>query len=254
MLLYLSVPAPFSREALRYTARLAHMAYRVNASGRLARTNPLQARGGLMFLTDTPESAYTDVPALCREIWRECASRCYAGAVAALTPPLSEEKRSFLLSLSALLTRNNRRLYVPEAYGADLPQAQVLICTALSGGVLRERLEEAQERFGPRLALDLQRLRMRFPLPCESGEGEALSGEALSGLLAKEAPAVYYSADLGAKYFTLHREGGCAFVLFDDADTLRRKVELGRTLGVRAGFFTFSEVRDLLPRLYGQRG
>ena len=39
-------------------------------------------------------------------------------------------------ALSRVLARNKRRLFVPEAYGGQIPQASVLICTALSGGNL----------------------------------------------------------------------------------------------------------------------
>ena len=77
-----------------------------------------------------------------------------------------------------MLSRNRMRLFVPEAYGQRVSQAAVLTCTAISGGTLRTRLEEAAGTFGiQRLALDLQRLRMSFPLPCPTGEGEPLSGE-----------------------------------------------------------------------------
>ena len=40
------------------------------------------------------------------------------------------------------------------------------------------------------------------------------------------------------------------FVLFDDAETLRRKIRLGRSLGCAAAFLMFPEVEDLLPSLF----
>lgn len=130
----------------------------------------------------------------------------------------------------------------------------MLVCTALSGGSLRQRLEEAGQAFGQkRLALDLQRLRMSFPLPCPSGEGKALSGEELEEMMAQRQPSVFYSGDLCAKYFTSTQEGESRFVLFDDAGTLRRKMQLGRELGIATGLLMYPEVEDILPELFGRR-
>ena len=70
---------------------------------------------------------------------------------------------------------------MPEIYAAASPETVVLLCTALSGGSLQGRLEEACAAYGAqRLALDLERLMMDFPLPCPSGEGIRLSREELA--------------------------------------------------------------------------
>lgn len=243
-------------EAGRYTRRLAHAAYRVGPEGRLLRRNQLsRARGGLMVLDDGDCGPIQDRDALCREVWRECVSRGFFGATADFERPVSQDRLAFLLSLSQLFARGGRRLYVPEAYGPRLPLAHVLICTALSGGSLRRRLEEAAGRFGPgRLALDLQRLRMDFPLPCPSGEGRPITGEALAALLEKKRPAVFYSADLCARYFTCLREGESHFILFDDGETISRKIRLGSELGIPDGFLLYPESQDLLPQLFAPRG
>lgn len=255
MQLYLAVTPDKLREAARYTDRLGHVAYRVGPDGRLARQNLLaRTRGGLMVLGDRDCGAVRDHAALCRDVWRECGNRGFGGVLADFEQPPSPDRTAFLEALGVVLARNNRRLYVPEAYGRRVPQAAVLICTALSGGNLRQRLEECAQTYGrQRLALDLQRLRMRFPLPCPSGEGEPMEGEELADLLARRQPAVFYSGDLCARYFTVTEGGESRFILFDDADTLRRKIQLGRDIGAGAGFLMYPEVEDLLPELFGQR-
>ena len=128
----------------------------------------------------------------------------------------------------------------------------MLICTALSGGNLRQRLEECARRFGrERLALDLQRLRMSFPLPCPTGEGAVLTGGELEEMMRQ--PSVFYSGDLCAKYFTFTEAEEGRFVLFDDGDTLRRKIRLGQEMGIGAGFLMYPEAEDLLPELFDRR-
>lgn len=252
MQIYLAVTPDKLREAARYTDRLAHVAYRIDGGGRLSRHNLLvRTRGGLMVLGDQDGGAVREAAPLCREVWQECGNRGFSGVVADFEEGYSPEKAGFLNALARVLSRNNRRLFVPEAYGKAVPQAAVLVCTALSGGTLRRRLDEALQAFGSRrLALDLQRLRMRFPLPCPSGEGEPLGREELSRLLTRE-PSVFYSSDLGAKYFTCNQNGRTQFVLFDDAQTLLTKIRMGRERGIQMGLLMYPEVEDILPALFG---
>ena len=256
MQIYLTVTPDNRPKAGRYTRRLAHAAYRVGPDGRLQRQNHLsQYKGGLMVLEDRGCGPIRDRDALCREVWRECISRSFSGMVADFEQPVSKDRADFLEALSQIFSRSSKRLYVPESYGHLLPQAFILICTALSGGIFQQRLEEAVRRYGSgRLALDLQRLRMDFPLPCPSGEGTSLSGEALERLMAEKSPTVFYSTDLCARYFTCLREGDSHFILFDDAGTLQRKIQTGLSLGIPTGFLLYPEVEDLLPQLFGRPG
>ena len=255
MQLFLAVTPDKLREAARYTERLAHVAYRVGPDGRLARQNLLaRTRGGLMVLGDWDCGAIRDAPALCRDIWRECGNRGYGGVVADFEQPPSPDRTAFLEALGNVLGRNNKRLYVPEAYGQRVPQAAVMVCTALSGGSLRQRLEECARMYGrQRLALDLQRLRMSFPLPCPTGEGTPMEAGELSELLERRNPTVFYSGDLCARYFTITENNESRFVLYDDAGTLRRKIQLGQDIGAGAGFLMYPETEDLLPELFGQK-
>ena len=79
-------------------------------------------------------------------------------------------------------------------------------------------------------------------------------GEALAALLAEKRPAVFYSADLCARYFTCLREGESHFILFDDGETISRKIRLGSELGIPDGFLLYPESQDLLPQLFAPRG
>ncbi len=254
MQIYLAVTPGKLREALSYTGQVAHVAYRVGPEGRLTRQNLLaRTQGGLMVLGDRGCGLIQDVQALCRDVWRECANRNFGGVLADFELPPSSDRTAFLESLGRVLGRNNKQLFVPETYGHKVPQAGVLVCTSISGGSLRQRLEEAMRTFGQRrVALDLQRLRMSFPLPCPSGDGDYLSGAELEELLRQKQPALFYSGDLCAKYFTTNTRGESRFILFDDADTLRRKIQLGRDLGLTAGFLMYPETADLLPALFGK--
>ena len=99
------------------------------------------------------------------------------------------------------------------------------------------------------IALDLQRLQMSFSLPARNGRGEPLTQEALQVLLRQRQPAVFFSRDLCARYFTDSDNGESRFVLYDDAGTLRQKLNLGRQLGVAAAFLQWPEIRDIAAEL-----
>lgn len=155
---------------------------------------------------------------------------------------------AFASRLSARLSARGMALYCPLSLPAE--GAILLVGTGLSGGSLRTLLEETACRYGAeRLALDLERVMMDFPLPCPSGCGTPLTREELLALREKHPSSVYFSRELMAKYFTYSAGSGTHFVLFDDAETLRQKVRLAQGLGIQTAFLMFPEISDLLPEL-----
>lgn len=250
MRVYLAVTPDHLEEALRCTARVAHVAYRIDETGMLACAElPAKIRGGIMVLSDGDGCTLQDISTLCSAVCRECEVRGFGAVTADFEQPKNEERCAFLRALCENLRKMGRVLYVPECYGCDVPGAMVLICTAVSGGSLRVRLQEARRTFGERVALDLQRLRMEFPLPCPCGEGRNLQREELEKFLAEE-PKVFFSEELCARYFVRLSDCEPSLVLFDDADTLRRKLRLAQELGITAAFVMFPEVEDIRSELW----
>ncbi len=228
-----------------------HIAYALGEGGRLLRSElPRGVQGGLMGLSDRCGGPLPDDPdALCRALARECAAHRFGGVVADFEGAVRDDRLRLLSHLGALLRQNGRRLYVPERFA--VPEAAVLICTAISGGTLRERLSDAAARYGAeRIALDVERLAMDFTLPCRSGEGTPLTRKELSDLRERVGAAVFFSEELCADYFSFQQDGKMHFVLFDTAETLRYKLRLGRERGIETSFFMLPEVEDLLGALF----
>lgn len=252
----LVVSPPEAQIAAGYHHTLAHAAYRIGEESSLLRRNlPLQSRGGLLCISDRSIPSIEDPEHLCRGVLRECSRRNYQGVLLDFEEPPQQDRITFIQRLEKQLSANRRTLYLPELYMGLVPNAVGMICTALSGGTLDQRLREAVGHRGQadRLALDVQRLRMDFTLPARSGEGIPLSREAFQALLRRENPSVFFSPELCARYFTYTQSGTLHFVLFDDAETLRRKVNLGSALGFSAAFFLWPEVADLSDALFGQK-
>lgn len=258
MTLYLTAAPDRLAQARAATAQLAHAAYRIGPGSQLlAAPLPAALRGGLMVVSDRQAPAVEQPEPLARQLVRVCLRRGFSGIVLDLEElpegRWAEDRAALIRQLAPLLTAYGRRLYVPEIYAAASPEAVVLLCTALSGGSLQGRLEEACAAYGAqRLALDLERLMMDFPLPCPSGEGIRLSREELA--IRMQGRSVFYAEDLCARYFTYRRGGQTHFVLFDDAGTLKRKMEMGQVLGIREGFVMLPEVEDLTGFLFTGEG
>ena len=156
MQLYLAVSPDKLRPAARFTDRLAHVASRIGPEGRLTRRNLLvSTRGGVMVLGDQGCGPVRDSAALCRDVWRECGARGYSGVLADFESPPSPDRTGFLSDLGRVLSRNSRRLFVPEPYGQAVDHAAVFICTPPPGRVLLQRPEGGQPPSGPGPALGL---------------------------------------------------------------------------------------------------
>ena len=247
MQIFLTVTPQEYREAAGAGRSFAHQAYRIGEDSSLLRQQLLvQTQGGLLTIRDQDAPPVQDPDALTAAVLRECSRRQYTGVLLDFEAPLREDLAAFARRLAGKC----RTLYVPASYAQAAPEAVVLICTAISGGALAPYLREQFQTYRGRIALDLQRLRMDFPLPARSGSGTPLSPGAFQELLRRESPSVFFSPDLCARYFTYVQDGQAHFVLFDDADTLRRKLRLGASLGASAAFFMWPEIRDLTGELF----
>lgn len=254
MQVFLSVAPRDARAGLQFHNRLAHVAYRIGAESRLLRQNLLQCRGGLLSLSDYHCPPIGKPEALCREILQECNLRGYSGVLADFEGQTAQDRLNLLEKLCSVLSRSNRRLFLPEPYALQIPGSTAVICTAISGGTFQQRLEDAVRRFGRgQVALDIQRLAMDFRLPAPSGSGAPLEPAALQALLRDMDPATFYSRDLCARYFTYAHEGATHFVLYDDVETIRQKIRTGHEMGLCAAFLMYPEVKDLLPALFDRR-
>ena len=237
--------------ARAYGLTLAHMAYRVWVGPHLFRANlPVSARGGLLLVSDSGFDGRGSPGPFCQEVLRECSARGYTGVICDFDRHFPVLGRA-VAELSPLLQRQGWPLYVPESYGRYSETARVLIPTALSGGTLRGRLEEAVAQYGAgRVALAVERVAEDFFLPSPTGQGMPLTREELRQRLEERAPSVFFSSELCAHYFTyMSRQNGAHFVLFEDAGSIRKKLQVARNLGISSAVLAYPQVDDLLPEL-----
>ena len=252
MQLYLAAAPSEVRDAARFTRSLVHVAYRIGPSSSLLRRDLLlDTRGGLLSISDRDAAPIASPEQLSAAVLRECGRRGYGGAVLDFEEPITPDRRDFAQVLCRQLSNSRRTLFVPEA--CPVPGAVILIDTAVSGGSFSEYLSEARSKYG-RVALDLQRLSMDFLLPARTGVGTPLTRSQFQALYREQAPSVFFSPELCARYFTFSRGRETHFVLFDDGDTLLRKIRIGASMGIGAGFLMYPETADLLGKLFPGKG
>lgn len=257
-ILILTTPPGLLPKARETGLTLGHLAYRVGRGPHLFRSGtqtPL--RGGLMAVDSRGFDGRGESAPFCQEVVRECAARGFRGVICDFEGSPIPLLERILTQLEESLERRGLTLHVPEAYGTCTKKAGVMISSAVSGGSLRQRLEEAGERFGgmERITLAVERVAEDFFLPSPTGSGRSLSREELQRLLDERAPSIFFSDELCARYFTFRtKEGGAHFVLYDDALSIRKKLHLARQLGVGRAVAAYPDIEDLLPRLMEMEG
>ncbi len=62
---------------------------------------------------------------------------------------------------------------------------------------------------------------------------------------------IFFSEPLCARYFTCSAGGAPHFVLFDDADTIRRKLAVAAELGIGTALLDYGQTADVLAQIFG---
>lgn len=248
--LILTVPPADSRAALGYGVPVAHMAYRVGGGPHLFRaTMPVSVRGGLMVIDDTGFDGLGESAPFCQEVIRECMARSFDGVICDFEARPFSILGKIIAELGELMHKRSWPLYVTEPYARYSDKTKVLISSALSGGSLQQRLYEAAEQYGPtRVALAAERVCRDFFLPSPTGQGSPMTIEELRRRMDELAPSVFFSNELCAHYFTyMSPQNGAHFILYDDAGSIRKKLQIARSLDISDAVLTFPQVSDLLP-------
>lgn len=250
--LILTAPPTAAREATSHGLPVGHMAYRVGPGAHLLRANiPINLRGGLMVVDGSGFDGRGDAGPFCQQVIRECSARSFDGVILDFEGSPHPLLGQIANRLGTALSRRSWPLYVTEEYAGFSDQARIIIPSALSGGSLSQRLTEAVERYGAeRVALGVQRIAEDFTLPAPSGSGTPLSRQELSRRIESRGAAVFFSDELCAHYFTyMSRQNGAHFVLFDNAGSIRKKLQVARSLGLHACILAWPEVEDILTQI-----
>ena len=250
--LILTTPPSTAQTASAYGLPVGHMAYRIGPGGNLLRAKiPINLRSGLMVIDGSGFNGRADPNIFCQQVIRECTTRAFDGVILDFEGKPQPLLRQIVNKLGSLLLRRGWPLYVTEEYGGISEHARVIIPSALSGGSLNKRLSEAVERYGTgKVALGIQRTAEDFTLPAPSGCGTPLTREELTRRIQSRGASIFFSDELCAHYFTyMSRQNGAHFVLFDNAASIRKKIQIARNLGLCACIMVWPEVDDIIGNI-----
>ena len=241
-LYFITSPAE-AATAAKWGHSLAHMAYGTGETQLELTVGPLAltTRGGWMVLTDHHLPPEGDVRHFAAQVRQEYRARQYQAVFLDFEQPAND----YAYELIAAVSASGLPLVVPETYANVFPHALVLIDSAISGGNIKSYLEEKNNRWLNRICLALHPLRMRFPLPSKQTEGENIARPDLYAAL--ENTQSYFSKDLGCRYFTQRIQNRFFFTIYDDADSLRYKLDLAEQLGIRTAVALYREIETFLP-------
>ena len=243
----LAVTAAEVAECRGLGLRLAYLAYRLSPSGLLLRSSALgQISGGVMVIMGGAPP-FADAAVFADAIAAECAAGHCEGVYLDFDERTPAAQR-LIETLAPRLAGRGAVLYTNPAL--DTGGVTVLSSSEVTGGSFALYVRSLTERFGERTALEIVPLCMDFTLP-SAGQGDAITQERLAELLDSGLMS-YYSRDLAAKYFTWQSPDGMThFVLYDDAYTIREKLETAEREGAREVFLPYTRLRGELPEILG---
>lgn len=246
-MIIMAAPAQYSRDAAALNTPVAHLTYRIGRGFHLYRAYGSSGRqGGLMVIDTSGLRGGGPFAALVAEIIGECSRRSFSGIILDTGGGRGTTQVSLCMALAREARINGLKLFVQPALADVTDSAIVLVQTALSGGTLRHHIETAVKQFGAsRVALEIERVHMDFTLPAKAGVGRELTYAEFKRLFEREKPQVFFSNDLCALYFSYRGTDGTHFVLFDDASSIKRKLHLGRSLGIESALMFYPHIRDI---------
>ena len=229
----------------------AWLSYRLNPDMTLLRLDcSFHMQGGVMVLIGCPEEPHGNPDRLCAALLRECAAHQFRGLLLDFDRPFPILER-LARNLAQLLPRLGVTLFLPEWLAEHISAGRVLIPSALSGGSLEKRLEEAAARYGcDRVVLAVERCTEDFTLPAPDGCGVPLSPSRFESLVSHYNPRPHVSRPLCARYFTYCVGDSVHLVLFDDEDTLVEKITCSRRVGVHRFLLPWQEISSSPERFF----
>lgn len=178
-------------------------------------------------------------------IYDECKRRGYS-AVFLDTDELPKKENSNIFSkVSASLEKHGLSTFCPLAFANFCPRSIPVADGTVTGGVFEDELANFKKRHH-RIGISISRIISRFEMPVSDAEGTLLTPTDLRRFLQAFDGNIFFSPQLMTNYFLLSTCGSkCRYILFDDADTISKKLRTAKKLGFSDVFLIQREISDI---------
>ncbi|MCL2080490.1 MAG: hypothetical protein FWH16_00145 [Oscillospiraceae bacterium] len=232
MQIYLAATPDDARSAAAYGYPLAHMAY--------YKTFEQHGRSGGWMVLGGPLAGGIDP----REAVEECRRRDFSGLLLDFESGDRQALTRFVLQADELCAQYNLTLITGKKFQTE--RSLTLVPSGAVSGSLRQRLI----KYGAGAVLEIVRLAQDIPLPAPQGRGITMTHRRLGELLESRRPVTFFSSELLARYFTYKDESGVThFIIYDDAESISKKIRLAGAIGFPYAVMLYSEVKDLLGNI-----
>jgi hypothetical protein len=229
MQIYLAATPEDAKSASSYGYPLAHMAYYKSFEQH-------SQSGGRMILSDYLTSAYKP-----EDIIDECKRRNFDGIILAFEGGDKLALLEYAYQLDELCAQHNITLISSKKFQTS--KSLMLVSSGAVSGSLKQRLD----KYGSGSVLEVVRLSQDIPLPAPHDRGMTMTRKQLNELLQTLKPVTFFSSELLARYFTYKdKDGVTHFIIYDDAESITKKLRLAEAMGFSSAVMLFSEVKDLL--------
>ena len=203
--------------------------------------------GGLLMVSGDRTGIPPDAERFCRQLTTICHTHSVSGIVA--NWPSTPAWSPLTVRLDRTTAQEGLSLRVPEFFADSTRHARILVASQLSGGTFSRRLQDARKRWGTQVTLMVECVPWRFSLPCPPGQEQPLDREQLEHMLSRR-PHVWFSKSLCAQYFTCSSKDGPRLILFDNAASVRQKLELAAQCQISEALLSWEEVRPFSDTLF----
>ena len=224
-----------------------HMVYRVRGTRLYFASGAVNLRGGVMVIGTSSYTGGGPVEGLLDDIAHEIKKRDFEGVVLDNGGDTSPIHTTFAARIVSAL--RPFPVYLPAQVAVIVEGSVALVQTALSGGSLERHLTAAIDQYGAaHVAIECDRVRMDFTLPAKTGDGKNTSAGQLEELISVSHH-TFYSDELYVRYFTYKYAGSRHMVLYDDAESVKQKLNLAERLGITRAFLYYPDTYDIITEL-----
>lgn len=223
----------------------AHTGFLVKSDGHLySESGNSSISGGMMLISFECQPRVRSYDRLLSETVFVFRKKGFSGII--IDGPDGIDISQYLVRMFKGLTKN---LIVSS--GIPSPSGCVkAVSSAVSGGTLRQMLLDSIRAYGLKnICIAAELIRADFTLPAMDGKCSYMTLDETMSLIKRYKTPSFYSHDLETNYFSYKRDGKAHMVLYDNSESMIRKITLASSLGITKCLISYSDTKHIIGNI-----